>query len=237
MLSLLFDIQRLEAEEKSIAMEKANSWEHNELRSIKTMFDSKKVTLLELNSDVLTRTEALTELNKEQRKFYQKLEKEKAALYDGTVTNPKELQAREKQIEAIEDKITTLEESKMIEERDLEKANMQANALQKDLTAAYEDFNEIKKVYKQLVEDWDKRLEHISEKKNTLWEQVDSSWQNWYKETKAKFSGNPVAKLNTGNVCNGCRTVVPPAIALRARYIENKTICENCGRLLFIEEK
>jgi predicted nucleic acid-binding Zn-ribbon protein len=237
MLNILFGIQKLEAEERVIAAEKANCWEHNELRSIKTVFESKKAMLLELNKAILTKAETLARLDKENVTLHKKLEKEKAALYDGSVTNPKELQAREKQIEALKEQMTMLEENKAAEEKDLEKANTEANELQKDLTAAYEDFNEIKKVYKQLVDDWQKSLDNVLAKKTALWQEVDIFWQKWYKENSVKFAGNPVAQLVSGNVCSGCRTVVPPAIALRARYIENKTICENCGRLLFIEEK
>ena len=99
----------------------------------------------------------------------------------------------------------------------------------------HNQFLELKTAVRKIQEDSAKRLTELEEEKKALIANIDADELSWYENVRNKCGGSPVAKLSADHVCSGCHTIVPP-ITFKRTSMGRKTICENCGRTLFVEE-
>ena len=108
MLNLLFRLQQLEAEERSIAAERINSQEYKQLRAIKAAFDAKKQQYLRLSEDIASLAGELETFPARLAEAERRLAAEQTAIYDGSVSSSKALAARESQAASLAESLSEL---------------------------------------------------------------------------------------------------------------------------------
>lgn len=234
MLALLYKLQKLESQETAILAAQKNCAEYKRVRELKTQFDQLKTELLQLQQQLNDLQQEVQELIKMLGEMTDKLTQERAAVYDGSIANIREFNARQAQISALEEKssaFTTLLNQK---EEEFEQGSKQAKKLKQKLKSQYQQLSIEYQQYDDLRSRWLSDLETLAKEKETLLLQIPKESITWYKGQKPLFSGLPIALLDTSHVCTGCRTMVTPALYKRTLQGEH-TRCEKCGRYLFVE--
>ena len=122
---------------------------------------------------------------------------------------------------------------------DVYKRQEQKNAtileLKRQMAHDYEDFTRLKSQVQQLQAGAKQHREQLEQQRKELEATIPADELAWYESVKNKCGGTPVAMLNADHVCSGCHTIVPP-ITFKRTTLGQKTVCENCGRTLFVED-
>ena len=153
-------------------------------------------------------------------------------LYQGSITNARELGNIEREIEALgrqrsdlDGRILELmeESEKLQEEADrAEAAARQAETHQADVVAAFRSRYEALSL--ELTELQPRRSEAAAAI-------ADAALLKRYETIRAKAGGIGIARVE-GNDCGGCRMTLPSSIVKAVRESPDVQTCENCGRLL-----
>lgn len=235
MLEILYKLQKLEAEEQALLAGQKNCEEYRQLRELKGEFERLKQTLLQRQEQINAMQTAMQALPGELAEIDGKLEAERAAIYNGSVANIRELTAREAQVGALTEKSAALGAELTQKQTELRRLLQQAKTLQQRMMEQHQQFTQQYQQYETLREQWQSGLDALAADKQALLGGVSGQDLAWYEEQKPLFAGSPVAMLSAGHVCDGCRTVVTPMLYKRTVFGE-RTRCEKCGRYLFIEE-
>lgn len=235
MLKTLYALQQLEVSEAAINTERMNSLEYKELRSIKAAFDVKKQQYQRLQNDIAALSDLLATYPRQISVQQEKINAEQAAIYDGSVSSPKVLAAREAQLAALHEGLARLEEEQRLKQLELDQKQSAVVCLKEELMEQYQSFHRVKELYQAAQADRDSRLAGLAEKKAMLLQEIDPKTLAWYESLREKFNGTPVARLDEQHVCSGCHTIVTP-IAYKRALLGKLANCEKCGRVLFVDE-
>lgn len=234
MLTLLYKLQNLEAEEAAIRAAQKNCAEYRQVQEQKVMFERQKEELLQLQEQLSSLQQQVQALPREIAEINAKLERERAAVYDGSVANIREFNARQSQISMLEEKHTSLKSEHQQKQEEFLQLLRQAKQLKQQLESQYQQLNQRYQEYDNLRQGWQSELSTLTANKEALLAQIPDSDLTWYEEQKPRFAGLPVAKLCDNHACDGCRTLVTPMLYKRTVQ-GDRTRCEKCGRYLFIE--
>lgn len=156
-------------------------------------------------------------------------------LYGGTVTNPKELESMEKEIEMLGRQKDKLEERilelyDVVEERKATLAAAQAALKQhEDELAAY-----IEKL-RQEEASLAALIQELSAERTKALSAVDPALLKRYEAMRARSGGVVVSKVE-GDNCSRCHTQIMPYTVRELQADKEVQTCENCGRLLYLEQ-
>lgn len=235
MLKKLYKLQQLEAAAAALNTERINSDEYRQLRSIRSSFEAEKQKLAQANAAIAKLEKQIETLEKRKADLESRIDKEKQAMYDGSVTNARELDARKNQLESLQYKAETALKDKNEQQTALIKKQEEAGKLRQTLTEMQVEFSRIRDIYQVKQEERDGRGRHLADEKAALIANIDADSLKWYEAQRGRFAGTPVASLNRQRICSGCHTMVPLSTYKRAASGVN-TLCENCGRTLFVED-
>lgn len=235
MLKELFDLQNIELAEKAVLEEKKESREFKQLKALKSAFDLQKENYLRIEKELAALDSQLAVFPKQIEELEERLNRENKAIYDGSVSNLKELSARETQAAALGDKLKELQNLQDLYHSEYEQKCEEYEENKKHISENYQQFIEIKETFQKMQEAWEKELEDLAAKKQALIAGIPKNELLWFENVKDKCDGTPIAMLNAEHVCSGCHTIVPP-ITFKRTSLGQKTFCEKCGRTLFVEE-
>ncbi|MGC8843330.1 MAG: zinc ribbon domain-containing protein, partial [bacterium] len=149
-------------------------------------------------------------------------------------SNPKELESMEREVEMLRRNQDRLEERVLelmyaIEDKSGEIKKLEEQLREEDL--AYQKVrSNYEREYKRLSE----KIATLEEKRKELLPQIDPALLARYKEIREREGGG-VGKVVRG-VCSGCGFSVSPRLLARLKEGEGLVYCENCGRILYLEE-
>ena len=235
MLILLYKLQKLEAEEAAILAAQKNCAEYRQVQELKAVFERQKKELLQLKEQLKALQQQAQALPREIAEINAKLERERAAVYDGSVANIREFNARQAQISVLEEKSTALTAEHQQKQEEFQEGWRRAKQLQQDLEEQFQELSLQYQRYDNMRQGWQRELSVLVADKQAMQKQIESADLAWYEGQKPLFAGLPVAKLDSGHACDGCRTIVTPMLYKRTVQGE-RTRCEKCGRYLFVEQ-
>jgi len=235
MLKKLYRLQQLEAAASALDAERINSDEYRRLQAIRAGFDADKKKLAHLQSVIAGLEAHAAEADSRRADLEARLARENQALYDGSVTNSRELKARENQLESLSKKLKAANDEKARDLEQLAQTQEQAGKLRQGLTDMQVEFSCIKGIYQIKQEERDARGRQLAEEKEALLAGVDADSLAWFESHRAAFAGTPVACLDKHCICSGCHTMVPQSTYKRAAQGQT-AVCENCGRTLFVAD-
>lgn len=162
----------------------------------------------------------------------QKLKTYEQKLYQGTVTNAKELANIEKEIAALgrqrgdlDGRILELMDEVDEKQRGAQIARAEADAADVAHKATLEKYRaEYEQLGAEIVELTKQRADAVKQVEN-------AALLKRYDDIRAKAGGVAIAKVNNLN-CGGCNMTLPTAQIKHVKDYADIEVCENCGRLL-----
>lgn len=174
----------------------------------------------------------LKDLELELRGVEERIARNEARLYGGKVTNPKELSSLEQDQGNQKRRRSELEDSVL-------EAMSRVEELENNLAAKRETLQVIEARWTQsqarLKEELSKvnaELEGLHEERESLRRRISAAVLARYEELRRKKGGRAVAILK-GQMCEGCRVIVPSGTAQQAQHSPDFVMCDNCGRILY----
>jgi predicted nucleic acid-binding Zn-ribbon protein len=152
-------------------------------------------------------------------------------LYGGKINNPKELSS-------LQHEVNTLKEiSDQLETKALEVIESVENA-EKNIAAMNTDFRKLEAEWRQQqkqlnndIEQLNKTLGNLTEKRNNLVTQIEPSSVTLYEKVREQKK-QAVAKVEQG-ICRACRISLSASLLQKARSGQ-PVLCGTCGRILYI---
>jgi predicted nucleic acid-binding Zn-ribbon protein len=161
-----------------------------------------------------------------------KLQQAEAALYGGTVRNPKELQDLQADVASLKRHLATLDADEIAWMERLEAADIRcrdARSKLKDVLVGLEaDHGELRKQQSDLV----RTKESCLSERQAAADAVIPVWRNTYDGLRRTRRGVAVAAVEDG-ACAACGTALTPALQQNARHAQDLSFCPSCGRILF----
>jgi predicted nucleic acid-binding Zn-ribbon protein len=166
------------------------------------------------------------------------VEEKKAAmtkrLYDGRVTNPKELAAMDQEIEMFGRQRGRLDERILLLMEEIETTGAEAERLETEGAAARERWQGQVAVFKREAARIQAELGRLTPERKRLEAEIAAGTMRRYEDLRRR-AGNLAAVKVVEGICGGCRTSVPAVVLRMAKSGESYTFCENCGRFIFAD--
>lgn len=220
------DLQLAKAQKAKASLDDGSS-KKQQVESARAEVEKADKLLHEATSEMHDKDLNLKSVEEKQKSFRDKL-------YGGTVSNPKELDNMEKEVEMLGRQKDKLEERilellDMVEERKTILASAQAaSKQQEDEYAAY---------MQKLRDDGaalDARIRALSADREKTLPSVDPALFKRYTSMKAHAGGVVVAKLEDGH-CSACHTQMTSGFVRTVQADKELNTCDNCGRMLYWE--
>lgn len=172
----------------------------------------------------------LARLEHEAEAFGRKMKAEEGRLYDGSVANPKELEAIRHELEGLRARRTRVEDEELDQMERREDLDARLKVAETELTELRdrlaeiqgESGSELKAVEHGLVERRAERAELAAE--------IDEQLLQTYEDLRLSKRGVGAAALTDG-VCQGCHQKLSSAEIARLKQVDLKR-CEYCNRIL-----
>jgi len=155
-------------------------------------------------------------------------------LYSGLVTNPKELQDLQKEIDSLKRRRGTLEEEQLealiqneSAETRLNIADMEVKRIEAEVAKLRSDLVEERQALKM-------RIERLDTEREATEISVPLADREVYERLRRAKNGRAVAKLEDG-VCTACGVAPSNARIRDARQGSDLVRCSNCERILYVE--
>jgi predicted nucleic acid-binding Zn-ribbon protein len=169
-----------------------------------------------------------------QREAGGRLAQAESNLYSGKVRNPKELQDAERDVAQLRRQYSQAEDRLLDTLIALESASESVTAQQAELARLTTEWGATQTRLRREQAQVRERLLAEQARQVEARRAVPADLLTLYDGLRARRSGRAVAELDEDS-CSVCRVAVPPGKLEMARYGEELTYCENCGRLLWGE--
>ena len=162
----------------------------------------------------------------------QKLKNYELKLYQGTVTNPKELGNIEKEIASLGRHRSDLDSRilELMEEVDLERTASETARAQSE--GAQTHWQTTVKEFRSKLDSTNLELQELTRKRSESVAAIeDQELLKQYEQLRGRSGGLGIVKINNQN-CGGCNMTLPSSTTKALREGHLLQYCENCGRIL-----
>ncbi len=174
-----------------------------------------------------------TDAELEQKAVETKRQLEETKLYSGKVTNPKELQAIQDEVEMLqrqkirldEKLVTILEEVEISQKRETETKQTESEAQSANRSKVQR--------YKQEAGRIAEQARVLSAQRTEAQAAVPPDLRKRYEAIRANKGGIGIVKVEDANACGGCKMGLPSSLVKRIQEGRGLETCENCGRILW----
>lgn len=164
----------------------------------------------------------------------QRIQAEQGRLYDGSVTNPKELQAIQAEVASLRSRKSRLEDEELGQMERREELEKRLPALEAALNEARQQLDELEAASEREIGEIGASVEQRRAERERLAEEFDEELLELYEDLRAGKRGVGAAALRDG-VCQGCHEKLSPLYLDRLKRREGIRRCEYCRRILVIE--
>lgn len=187
----------------------------------------KKAELHRLAGDLKDNELKLSTVETKRKSYQQKL-------YQGSVTNAKELANIEKEIEALGRQQSDLDGRILMLMDEVEQAQVASSAADAAAHTAEGHRAEVIAAYRSRYDALNLELATLAQKRESAVAGVeDQAALKRYDVIRAKAAGIGIAKIE-GDTCGGCRMKLSSTLIKAVKEQAQIQTCENCGRLLLI---
>ncbi len=163
-----------------------------------------------------------------------RIKEQELRLYNGTVTNAKELQTLQQEVQRLRAQQSRQEDT-LLQVIDATEALEEAVKQKLTLLKQAEDS------WQQEADGLLKRREHIEEKKQeqqakrgSLTNELDEELLARYNTMRRTKQGRAISKIEQSS-CQWCRVILTPSELQQVRISSELQTCSNCGRILYYE--
>ena len=155
-------------------------------------------------------------------------------LYQGTVTNAKELTNIEKEIEALGRQRSDLDGKVLELMEQVEQAQAVNTVAEAEAHRAEGHRTDVVASFRSRFEALGLEQTELTRQRQEAAAQVeDKAMLKRYEDIRAKSAGVGIAKID-GNACGGCHMTLPATLIKAVREGAQAQTCENCGRMLLL---
>jgi len=155
-------------------------------------------------------------------------------LYEGKVTNPKELTAIEKEIEMLGRQRGRLDETILTLMDSFETATGELAAAAKARDASEAAWRAADEKFRAEASRLETALRELAPRRQQSAAAIEPATLRRYDDLRARLSNLAVVHV-VENTCTGCRTVLAGGVLRRLREASGYVYCENCSRFLIRE--
>jgi predicted nucleic acid-binding Zn-ribbon protein len=164
----------------------------------------------------------------------QRIAAEQGRLYDGSVANPKELQAIQAEITGLRNRKSRLEDEELDQMERREELEVRLPPLESELREARDRLDRLEETSEREAGEIGTDLEARRAERQTLLPEFDEELLDLYEDLRGSKKGIGAATLRDG-VCQGCHEKLSPLYLDRLKRSEGIRRCENCRRILVLE--
>jgi len=218
------ELERLLAEQQALA----NSLQGDPV--LKKLRAEDNIAQQQLNSGLQAQKEAEWALEELDRRLLMQEQR----LYNGSVTNPKELNAIQQEVHRLRAQQNRQEE--MVLEVLLATESLQETAKQKAeaLRQAEENWAEGNAAGMTRRSQLETKQQELQTKREQFVTDIDPGLLKRYEALKRSKQGRAVSKVEQ-NSCQWCRVILTPSEMQRVRASTELQTCNNCGRILYYD--
>jgi predicted nucleic acid-binding Zn-ribbon protein len=199
---------------------------------LKRQFDTLEASLADAKARLHTLQADQVNAELEEKTIEEKRAAVTKKLYEGKVTNPKELSAMEQEIEMFGRQRGRLDERILLLMDEIETTTAGVEQLQVERDTAEAVWEEQAALYKQELARINQELARLVPQRKAVQAEIDPKMLQRYEELRRR-SGNLAAVRVQDGRCAGCRTSIPAVTLREVNEQERYVYCENCHRLLF----
>lgn len=232
-VEIMFSLQELDAKEKEIQEQIKKLPHFKELVTFKRRFEVLQANLESRKNSMVQISQMLKRHETRAAAMEEKIKCLNNQLYDGSVSNPKELQNLQEQIENISLQIGDINTEILDQMEKKEDVEKELDVMSQELKETYKDFNKLKLQYNAAKLNLEQELLNVQEERKAVASHCEEKWLAWYQKHYPKFGGTPIGKVLDNHACSGCRQIIPIMVVRSARSRPGQVVCESCGRLLY----
>jgi predicted nucleic acid-binding Zn-ribbon protein len=186
-----------------------------------------------LASETVTKwTTTQTDLNLELGSVNDKARRSENRLYSGQVTNPKELEDLQHEVEALGRRRGVLEDEVLEAMIMLEDAQAELGSARKSLSEIEAEWEKSQASLQVEQNELAVELHKLMAEREAQKDRIDSKALDQYESIRARKNGLAVVPF-INNACTGCHVTVSANMALQVQRGERVT-CNGCGRILVL---
>jgi predicted nucleic acid-binding Zn-ribbon protein len=163
-----------------------------------------------------------------------KVQAEQRRLYDGSVANPKELEAIQHELANLRQRKTRVEDDVLSQMERREDLESRLPAMEKELAEARQRADEVAISATRELEEIARELAERGTEREALVSQIDEELVELYEDLRAAKKGVGAARLVDG-VCQGCHQKLSAMELDRIKRAEGIRRCEYCRRILVLD--
>lgn len=162
-----------------------------------------------------------------------KIEPVEKKLYQGSVTNPKELGDLQADVESLRRRRSELEDKALGAMDALEQAQQRAAEADRTLGELAEQHGVEREDMGARTGELEAELSKLLQERESAAAEIDPSLLRLYDVLRTNKGGRAVAKV-VGGACQGCRISLPMNVMQRARAANEIVQCPSCERILYV---
>lgn len=234
-LKLLWEIQVLDGQKRALEQKLREGQFSEELKSLKaeieegrSLFNKLKEEYSNLKKGQKLKEMDVNEANEQLKNLGQKL-------YDGSITNVKEMNSNSKKLESLKSKVKQTEDDILtyMEKQDelrakLEKMSAELNNKAEDYRRKHGSLLANQQKVRQLIA-------QIPLARQKLLDKLEVEIWHKYMDMKKRFN-DPLARVEKGT-CMGCRVGITFSELRLLKLGEELVYCSHCGRMLYWERQ
>jgi len=230
-LETLYRVQELETHISELRGREENHPLKAELQELAEEKDAKRAELEAIEASLEETRKKQRGMEDEVQRVDEKLSREEGKLYDGKVSNPKELRGLQAEVRSLKRKKDALETELLEEMESQDSVKAGADKLQADGDLLQAEIDGKKKALEDETAEMASELADLEGERDELRSQVDEELLELYDELIASRHNLAMVKVS-GGVCQGCRVELPGIEFDRFLKSDSVFRCTNCGRIL-----
>ena len=226
----LFDLQKLdlnlEKARRKLAQLKQALGESDELGSARK-------TVADTEAELHHWHAAQKNAELESQALAQQIDGKDKELMSGRVSNPKELEALQANVEALRRQRSTVEDTGMDALLHVETLNQQMATAQESLRQIEDKWNGSQAELLQEDAKYKRIYAQLKQQRDTLAQSLPPADLKYYEDLRTRKAGIAISPLQNGQ-CGVCHILVPTGVVSAARSRKSEAVtCPSCGRVLF----
>lgn len=234
-LKLLWEIQVLDGQKRSLEQKLRGGQISEELKSLKADIEEGRALFNKLKEEYsnLKKAQKLKEMDVNTANEQLKVLGQK--LYDGSITNVKEMNSNSKKLESLKDKVKQAEDDILASMEKQDELRAKLEKMSAELSNKAEDY---RRKHGSLLANQQKVRQLIAQiplARQKLLDKIDVEIWHKYMEMKKRFN-DPLARVEK-TTCMGCRMGITFNEMRLLKHGEDMVYCSNCGRMLYWERQ
>jgi len=176
---------------------------------------------------------ALRRAEDESRRVREKLQRQEARLYSGEVTNPKELQDLQMEVQSLRRRLDRLEDRAVALLLEAEEAEAAREAARQALEQAQLAWEQRQREGARELAQLEDAIRQLEAQRAELLAALPAEARELYQALRKRRQGRAVAGVREGS-CLACGAILSTAVLQQARTATTELVrCPTCGRILY----